>query len=132
MGYSKEEIAQIQKNIEAVNNWLLENIVPYLRNDDKITVGFGEMEPIGRGCWGKEHHYSLTVRGNKEIYFRTGGAVFGFNLPDYRKDDDMIVNKSLWSWGMKLLDQWRIVKPKLIDELEVYKQKYSAVFEFEV
>ena len=111
--YTKEELAQIERNIDSVVNYLVEKYANNL-GSDYICVPFTDGD---REC-------RLYVKGNKEICLTVGYSTTVLN--NSNEEDRMSVNL-----GAHLLRNWSFVKTKAERKYtELKSEKDSITFGF--
>jgi hypothetical protein len=128
MTYTKEEIEQVKENLRKIRDYTRQNYCTRLRERERISVAFGELERYP-GQWEPEHKHSFGFDAEGGIWFRTGGAFVGF------ADDDNGSDKSIfrwWSYGEDLLVHWVVVKNLVEKELRALEERRRAVINFEV
>jgi 3'-phosphoadenosine 5'-phosphosulfate sulfotransferase len=128
MTYTKDEIEQVKANLRKIQEYTRQNYCARLRERERISVAFGEMERYP-GQWEPEHKHSFGFNADGEIYFRTGGGFYEF------VDEDDKTHRSIfkaWYNGTDLLISWREVKGLVEGELEKVERRRKALAEFGV
>ena len=100
--FTKEEIAMVKANLQAIKDYCAANIVPQLNRHESISVNVNLDLP--------NRDASFVVSGTGSISLAIGNLVIGFtDVEDERSCDYM----HLWPYACKILPCWQEVKQEL-------------------
>ena len=130
MVFTKNDEARLRENRDAICNWIMENIVPMLNKDDVLDVDFyenyrcqrtGFIETYRFRVYGrKERFYIERFRGNGYVGFGRGRICEPFEENPNPYDIYPVV------------DNWRMIKSRLLKMVTERKQAKRSIYEFEV
>lgn len=137
MKFTDNDKARLRENKEVICQWIMENIVPLLNEDDRIYIDYGGTYRSGREYSWSEGvaYYHFAVYG-RENEFRTGGGTrtkgyIGCGQKYGRIEQAF--EKVFSPYDIyPVVDNWQIIKNKLISEAKRKKDDKKSIYAFEV
>lgn len=126
MTLTNEERATLQSNIEKIDAYIREEIVPLLHGTS-VTVDFGPMETYMRGPMEPAYHLTVTLTG---ISGRTGGLGLSLLPSEGRNCNEDFVSYN--SAGIELLKNWPHIKQTLIEHVQSVQKDYDILKNFQI
>lgn len=133
MTFTNNDKARLKENRDIICRWIMENIVPSMNEDDVFHIDFGDIYRCPRSgtpietyhlvVYGKEHSfYFMGDRGRSHIGY---GEKFGGCHEPFEK---VYSPYEIYP----VVDNWRMIKCKLLDMIEKHKRARKIIYTFKV
>ena len=130
MLYTNEEYEMLKSNTKAIENYL-RNIMPNLR--DGIRIPFGKMTTRGRYGEIKEPYYELVI---KKDYLIGWAGCLKFEFSESAANQSSCTSVYSKGFGSEfmasLINEWQIIKRKVIDSIQQQEAYVSAIKNFKL
>lgn len=131
MVFSNDDKARLKENRNAICKWIMENIVPNIADDDTLKIDFGGIYKCPRSgtpvekyhlrVWGKPYSfYFMGNRGSGNIGFAKQFGVY----ESFEKAGAYDV--------YPVVDNWKMIKRELLNQIEERKVAKGSIYAFEV
>lgn len=133
MVFTENDKARLKENRNAICKWIMENIVPFIDEDVSLKIDYGEtyrcprtgnpIETYHFVVYGKEHHfYFMGDRGKGYVGYgqKFGGCHESFEKAYSPYDIYPVV------------DNWKMIKNRLLSMVKEHKVAKKSIYEFEV
>ena len=136
MTFTEEDKKRLEENRDQIIEWIETNIVPNIAKDDRIIVEFGGTYRDPRSFGDPVANYRLAVYGKEETIYSAGsGSTTKGNIGyGQRYGGISKAFKAVWSaWDLyPVIDNWKLIKDKLLNEMYERKKNKKAIYSFEV
>ena len=134
MHFSKEDTEQLIANRDKICEWIMQNIVPELDEDDHIMIDYGG-EYLGVRSYTKTTNYHIAVYG-KEREFTSGGGTrtqghIGIG-ERYGYISHALKGKTNPYDIYPIVVNWRNLKDEMTSQLHRKKSNRRKIYTFEV
>ena len=134
MTFTDKDREQLKKNRDDICNWIKENIIPRMLNDDRIVIDFGK-DYLGMRSYETVKTYHFSVFGNENTFFTGGGTrtrgqiAIGFKYSTIECAFDCVDSPYEI---FPFIDNWKEIKSKLMDEIKMRETNREMIYSFKV
>ena len=132
MTFTDNDKARLKENRDAICNWIIKNIVPVIDDDASLHVDFGDIYRCPRSgtpietyhfvVYGKEHPFYFM--GDREKGYIGYAQKFGGYEPFEKAYSPHYI--------FPIVDNWKMIKSKLLSMVSEQKRARESIYIFEV
>lgn len=133
MVFTDEDREKLIENRKKIFDWIKENIISQLTEDDKITIDYGGTY-MGMRSYESTTNYHLVVFGKKSSVYYTSERYEGYigigeKYGDItRMFDDAESPRDIYP----VIDNWELIKNTLLKEVAERREKKKIIYEFKI
>lgn len=134
MTFTEKDTIKLKENRDSICDWITNNILPKLSKDERIIIDFGG-EYLGLRSYETTQNYHFSVFGSENTFYTGGGTktrgqiAVGFKYSIIEHAFDSVNNPYKI---FPFVDNWKMLKEKLLTEIEKREQNKAAIYSFEV
>ena len=131
--FTETDKERIRENIKSINQWIIDNVVPYLAEDERIYIDYGDKYQAP-GSWDSTTDFHLAVYGKENTIYGYSRKSTGYvGIGDkYGGISDAILTVSSPYRLFPVIDNWTLIKNRLLREVEDRKTKRMEIYSFTV
>ena len=131
--FTPEDKQKLIENRKMIFDWILDNIIAELNEDDVITVDYGGTY-MGMRSYETTSNYHLAVYGKKSVVHTNEERKEGFigvgekygGISDFLDDSES--SHAIYP----VVDNWKEIKKSLMEQVTERRKKKKAIYEFVV
>ena len=131
--FTEEDKKQLIENRNKIYNWIMENIVPKINEDDRIVVDYGGTY-MGMRSYETTSNYHIAVFGKRNTIYHGSEVTDGYiGIGEkYGNITRILDNNNVASDIYPVVSNWSEIKEALLLEVEKRKESKKAIYNFEV
>ena len=131
MIFTDNDKARLKENRNAICKWIMENIVPYINDDDTLKVDFGGIYRCPRSGSPIEKYHLRVYGSPHEFYFMGSNGSGNIGFAEKFGVYDPFEKAGAYRI-YPVVDNWKMIKSALLNQIEERKVAKGNIYSFEV
>lgn len=132
MVFTDNDKARLKENRDAICKWIMDNVVPNIEDEDVLKIDFGGTYRCPRtGTPIEKYHFRVYGEPN-HFYFMEdlgrGNIGYAQKFGGYQPFEKAYSPYEIYP----IIDNWKMIKMKLINQIEEHKKAKGNIYAFEV
>ena len=133
MVFTNDDKSKLVENRKLIIEWIMENVVSVLKEDDRIIIDYGGTY-MGMRSYESTTNYHIAVYGKKTSIYTGGERYEGYvGIGEKYGHISGFLDESNFPYDIyPVVDNWKTIKETLLKEISEREEKKKIIYDFAV